>query len=72
MWNMSGRNRGREGLQPKLSYARMIPDTEYWIGTGVYIDDIRQKKAQIPQGIHDYTTPPEVNLTRGKVRGICE
>lgn len=35
------------GLQPKLSYARMIPTTNYWIGTGVYIDDIEQQKTEI-------------------------
>jgi methyl-accepting chemotaxis protein len=51
-----------QGLQPKLSYARMIPDSEYWIGTGVYIDDIREKKAQILQGIHDYTTQFQYRL----------
>jgi len=30
--------------QPKLSYARMIPGTEFWIGTGIYIDDIEAQK----------------------------
>jgi methyl-accepting chemotaxis protein len=28
------------GDQPKLSYAEMIPGTNMWIGTGVYIDNI--------------------------------
>jgi diguanylate cyclase (GGDEF)-like protein/PAS domain S-box-containing protein len=29
---------GRE--QKKLSYAEMIPGTDYWLGTGVYMDDV--------------------------------
>ena len=28
------------GDQPKLSYAIMIPGTDFWIGSGVYIDNI--------------------------------
>ncbi|MDP2848372.1 MAG: methyl-accepting chemotaxis protein [Humidesulfovibrio sp.] len=36
-----------KGLQPKLSYAEMIPGTNFWIGTGVYIDNIDEKKAEI-------------------------
>ena len=28
------------GDQPKLSYAEMIPGTDMWIGTGVYLDNI--------------------------------
>jgi methyl-accepting chemotaxis protein len=29
-----------KGDQPKISYARMIPGTSYWIGTGIYVDNI--------------------------------
>ena len=36
-----------KGIQPKLSYAEPIPGTEYWIGTGVYIDNIDERKASI-------------------------
>ncbi len=43
-------------LQPKLSYSRMIPGTDYWIGTGVYIDDVRKKEETILAAIHDFTT----------------
>ncbi|MCJ2165741.1 MULTISPECIES: methyl-accepting chemotaxis protein [unclassified Pseudodesulfovibrio] len=35
------------GEQPKLSYATRIPGTEYFIGTGVYIDNIDMAKQQI-------------------------
>ena len=34
------------GDQPKLSYAEMIPGTDMWIGTGVYIDNIDAYLAQ--------------------------
>jgi len=36
-----------KGLQPKLSYATLIPGTRMWIGTGVYIDNIDVDKAKI-------------------------
>lgn len=36
-----------KGEQPKLSYAEMIPGTDYWIGTGVYIDNVNETKAAI-------------------------
>lgn len=36
-----------KGDQPKLGYAEMIPGTDYWIGTGVYIDNIQETRAAI-------------------------
>ncbi len=35
------------GIQPKISYAQMIPGTNLWIGTGVYIDNIDREKERI-------------------------
>lgn len=35
------------GQQPKISYAVMIPKSDYWIGTGVYLDNIARKKAEV-------------------------
>ncbi|MGM0645481.1 MAG: methyl-accepting chemotaxis protein, partial [Thermodesulfobacteriota bacterium] len=35
------------GDQPKLAYAEMIPGTEYWIGTGVYLDNIAAAKDEL-------------------------
>ncbi|WP_319759191.1 methyl-accepting chemotaxis protein [Maridesulfovibrio sp.] len=37
------------GVQPKISYSMMIPGTDMWIGTGVYIDNI-DKEAGIMGG----------------------
>ena len=36
-----------QGDQPKLAYAKMIPGTNMWIGTGVYIDNVEREKAKI-------------------------
>ena len=36
-----------KGVQPKLSYAKQIPGTDIFIGTGVYIDNVEEEKAQL-------------------------
>lgn len=40
-------NKPGKGLQPKLGYAMMIPGTDMWIGTGIYIDNIQREKQRI-------------------------
>ncbi|MGE4292415.1 MAG: methyl-accepting chemotaxis protein [Desulfovibrio sp.] len=35
------------GDVPKLSYAEMIPGTDVWIGTGVYIDNVQNEEQRI-------------------------
>lgn len=40
-----------EGEQPKVSYAKSIPGTKYWIGTGVYLDNIAKEQARVKQEI---------------------
>ncbi len=42
-----------KGDQPKLGYAEMIPGTDFWIGTGIYIDNIDETKATIRSAIED-------------------
>ena len=49
-------NKPGKGTLPKLSYARMIPGTDYWIGTGVYIDDVQKREEGIIAQIHDTTS----------------
>jgi methyl-accepting chemotaxis protein len=39
------------GDQPKVSYAEMIPGTQMWIGTGVYLDNIGAYQAQMASEI---------------------
>ncbi|MGE4442429.1 MAG: methyl-accepting chemotaxis protein [Desulfomicrobium sp.] len=36
-----------KGDQPKIAYATMIPGTDMWIGTGVYIDNIAEAQAAV-------------------------
>jgi methyl-accepting chemotaxis protein len=36
-----------QGEQPKLAYATMIPGTNMWMGTGVYIDNVEKEKTVI-------------------------
>ncbi len=45
---------------PKLSYAEMIPGTDMWIGTGVYLDNIATYKASMERDINARVT---TNLT---------
>jgi methyl-accepting chemotaxis protein len=41
----------------KLSYGRMIPGTDYMIGTGIYLDDILQEKALLAQNMDARVRP---------------
>ncbi|WP_320170341.1 methyl-accepting chemotaxis protein [Maridesulfovibrio sp.] len=40
-----------KGVQPKLGFSVMIPGTDMWIGTGVYIDNIEAEKTRINSDI---------------------
>ncbi|WP_432736980.1 methyl-accepting chemotaxis protein [Maridesulfovibrio sp. FT414] len=42
-----------KGVQPKLGYSTMIPGTDMWIGTGVYVDNIDAEKVRINQELND-------------------
>ena len=42
-----------KGDQPKLGYAEMIPGTNVWIGTGIYIDNIENAKQATAKAIGD-------------------
>lgn len=41
---------------PKLSYAEMIPGTDMWIGTGVYLDNIEQYQSSMSAEISSKVT----------------
>ena len=41
-------------IEHKLSYAEMIPGTDFWIGTGVYIDNVDREMAHIAGFIDDF------------------
>jgi methyl-accepting chemotaxis protein len=40
-----------KGQQPKISYSEMIPGTKFWIGTGVYVDNVEEQRAAINAAI---------------------
>ncbi len=47
-WNFP-KKAGDPVAYPKLGYARLIPQTDFWIGTGVYIDTVEAQKAHISE-----------------------
>ncbi|MFV0422472.1 methyl-accepting chemotaxis protein [Oleidesulfovibrio sp.] len=51
-----------KGLQPKLAYARYIPGTKYWLGTGVYIDNIEAQKEHIAASAHEIENSEQLVL----------
>ena len=38
---------GQDVPSPKLAFAKMIPGTDYWVATGIYIDDITAENARL-------------------------
>ncbi len=40
-----------KGIQPKLGYATLIPGTDFFIGTGVYIDNIEAARMSLDERI---------------------
>jgi len=50
LWDKPG-----SGNLPKLSYSRMIPDKPYFIGSGIYIDDIEAREKDIHDTISNFS-----------------
>lgn len=48
-------NKPGKGDQPKIVYAQAIPETEYWIATGVYIDNIDSAQQKIRESVDAMT-----------------
>jgi len=53
-----------KGQQPKLGYAEAIPNTPYWIGTGIYIDNVTAAEAKITATLNSMTNT-RVGITLG-------
>jgi methyl-accepting chemotaxis protein len=45
-----------KGDQPKISYSTLIPGTDMWIGTGVYIDNIAEAQDSVAAELEASTT----------------
>jgi methyl-accepting chemotaxis protein len=43
-----------KGIQPKIGYGEIIPNTNYWIGTGVYIDNIEEAEKILTAKINTF------------------
>ena len=41
-----------KGDQPKLGYAEMIPGTNFWIGTGIYVDNVTEEQKEFTTAMH--------------------
>ena len=54
------------GLQPKASYAEMIPGTDLWVGTGVYLDNVAATRAASAAELHERSNR-EIRRTLGTV-----
>ncbi|MGM0642913.1 MAG: methyl-accepting chemotaxis protein [Thermodesulfobacteriota bacterium] len=50
------------GDTPKLSYAEMIPGTDMWIATGVYIDNIDTYKKETEESINKKVWSMEIQM----------
>jgi methyl-accepting chemotaxis protein len=44
------------GDVPKLSYSEMIPGTDMWVGTGVYLDNITAYKASMAEDLNSHVS----------------
>jgi methyl-accepting chemotaxis protein len=40
-----------KGIQPKLSYVRTVPGTDFLIGTGIYIDNVEAERASLQKNV---------------------
>ena len=58
IWDKPGK-----GDTLKLSYAEMIPGTDFWIGTGVYIDNIDAAKLAVSDDISSVTKSLIIKMT---------
>ncbi len=54
-----------KGVQPKLAYAAPIAGTDFWVGTGVYIDDVEETRGLILARIETLTSSHLLTLLVG-------
>lgn len=50
------------GEVSKISYAEMIPGTDFWIGAGVYLDNIQDSTASMADQIDDKVTSMTIRM----------
>ncbi len=52
-----------KGIQPKLSYVKMIPGTSIFVGAGVYIDNVEQETATLNETLDKAKKPFTIGQT---------
>jgi methyl-accepting chemotaxis protein len=57
------------GDQPKIGYAEAIPGTPYWIGTGIYVDNIAKAEAKLASTMNELATS-KLTITLGVVLAL--
>ena len=45
-----------KGIQPKLSYVKTVPGTDFLVGTGVYIDNVESERVGLAQRVKESTS----------------
>jgi len=50
------------GDTPKLSYAELIPGTDMWVGTGVYLDNIDTYQTALSNELHGVVNSKTINM----------
>ncbi|OIN99761.1 MAG: chemotaxis protein [Desulfovibrionaceae bacterium CG1_02_65_16] len=53
-----------KGLQPKIGYAETIPGTPFWIGTGIYIDNVDAVEVKLTTALNSLANT-RIGLTLG-------
>ncbi len=54
-----------KGLQPKLAFAELIPGTNIYVGTGIYIDNVEASKNTLHNQIGEFTSQSTFNISLG-------
>jgi methyl-accepting chemotaxis protein len=61
---------GKDHPVAKLGYATMIPGTDYWIGTGVYVDEIEERTEAIKEA-ESASTLHALEIQLAAAAGLC-
>lgn len=62
---------GENEPSPKLAYAEMIPGTDFWVATGIYVDAIQKRSAVIAQDFSSFTNSLVLWIGLGVLAGLA-
>nr|WP_304611211.1 methyl-accepting chemotaxis protein [Salidesulfovibrio brasiliensis] len=61
---------GEDEVSPKLAYAEMIPGTDFWVATGIYIDAIEKRGLAIAGEFNSFTNSLVLWIGLGVIAGL--